>query len=80
MGDIKARAKDDLGNVQEALAVTEEAKHKAEAEAEDEAEAETILLKFERTSLLMKFGVEKDEVSSLQSQASKDNEAMEKDY
>ena len=76
MGDIKARAKDDLGKVQDALAVTEEAKHKAEVEAE----AETILLKVERTSLLMKFGVAKDEVSSLQSQASKDNEAMEKDY
>ena len=74
MGDTKAWSEEDLGNVRDALAVTEEAKRKAEAEAE------TTFLEVERTSLLKKFGAEKDEMSSLQSQASKDKEAMEKDY
>ena len=70
MGDTKAWAEDDLGNVRDALVVTEEAKPKAEAEAK--AEAETTFLEVERTSLLIKFGAAKDQVSSLQSQASKD--------
>ena len=71
-GDAKARAEDDLARVQEALMVVEEARRKAEAE--------TACLEVERTSLLLKLGVAKDEVSSLYSQASKDKEAIEEDY
>ena len=72
MGDARARVKDDLARVRDALAVEEEAKHKAEAE--------TTRLEVERTSLLLELGAAKDEVSSLQSQAGKDKEAMEEDY
>ena len=71
-GDAKVRAKDDLARVQEALAVTEEAKRKVE---DDIARLEV-----ERTSLLLDLGATKDEVSSLHSQAGKDKEAMEEDY
>ena len=54
------------------MAVVEEAKRKAEAK--------TAHLEVEWTSLLLKLGAAKDEVSSLQSQAGKDKEAMEEDY
>ena len=63
---------DKFARVQDALAVAEEAKHKAEAEA--------TRLEVERTSILVEIGMAKDEVSSLHSQASKDKEAMEEDY
>ena len=72
MGDVKALAKDKLARVQDALAVTEEAKCKVKAEAAH--------LEVERTSLLLEIGAAKDEVSSLHSQAGKDKEAMEEDY
>ena len=62
----------DLARVQDALAAVEEAKHKAKSEASR--------LDVERTSLLLEIGVAKEEVSSLQSQAGKDKEAIEKDY
>ena len=58
--------------VRDTLVVAEEAKRKAEAE--------TTHLEVERTFLLLDLGATKDEVSSLQSQASKDKEAMEEDY
>ena len=44
------------------------------------AETETTHLEVEQTSLLLELGAAKDEVSSLHSQASKDEEAMEEDY
>ena len=49
-------------------------------ETKCKAEAETAHLEVEQTSLLLELGVEKDEVSSLQSQAGKDKETMEEDY
>ena len=72
MGGARVRAEDDLARVRDALAVVEGAKRKAEAE--------TARLEVEWTSLLLELGVAKDEVSSLQSQAGKDKEAMEEDY
>ena len=61
-----------MARVRDALAVTKEAKCKAKAK--------TTRLAVERTSFLLKLGTEKDKVSSLQSQAGKDKEAMEEDY
>ena len=58
-GDAKALAKDKLARVQDALAVVEKARRKAEAEVAH--------LKFERTSLLLEIGAIKDEVSYLHS-------------
>ena len=69
---MKARTKDDLARVQDALVVAEEARRKTEAEV--------AYLKVERTLLMLEIGATKDEVSSLQSQAYKDKEAMEEDY
>ena len=54
---------------EEARAVVEKARCKAEAE--------TARLEVEQTSILLEIGVAKDEVSSLHSQANKDKEAME---
>ena len=54
------------------MAVVEEAKCKAEAE--------TARLEVDKTSLLLELRAAKDEVSSHQSQAGKDKEAMEKGY
>ena len=61
-----------MARVQDALAVAKEAKRRAEVEA--------ARLVVERTSLFLEIGVAEDEVSSLQSQADKGKEAMEKDY
>ena len=58
--------------LQDALAVVEETKRKAEAE--------TALLEVKRTLLLLELGAAKDEVSSLQSQVGKNKEAIEEDY
>ena len=71
-GDAKARVEDDLARVQEALVVAEEVRFKAEVEIAH--------LEVERISLLLELGATKDEVSSFQSQAGKDKEAMEEDY
>ena len=71
-GEAKVLAKDKLARVQDALAVANEAKHKAEAEA--------VLLEVERTSLLLDIGAVKNEVSSLHFQEGKDKEVMEEDY
>ena len=71
-GDAKVREEDELVRVQGALAVAEEARRKTEAEVAS--------LEVERTSLPLEVGVTKDEVSSLQSQASKDKVAREEDY
>ena len=61
-----------MARVRDALAVTEEAKRKARVE--------TTRLEVEQTSLMLELGAAKDEVSTLQSQASKNKEAMKKDY
>ena len=71
-GDAKALVVDKLAKAQDALAVVEEAKWKAEAEA--------ARLEVKRTSLLREIGTTKGEVSSLNSQANKDKEDMEEDY
>ena len=49
-------------------------------EARHKAEAETPRLEVEQMSHLLELMVDKDKVSSLHSQASKDKEAMEEDY
>ena len=54
------------------MAIAEEARRKAEDEATH--------LEVELTSLLLEIRAAKDEVSSLQSQADKDKEAIEEDY
>ena len=72
MGDTKAGVEDDLARVQEALAVVEEARHKAKVE--------TARLEVEWMSLLLEHRATKDEVSSLHSQIGKDKEDMEEDY
>ena len=61
-----------MARVQDALVVAEEAKRKAEAEVSR--------LEVERTSLVLEIGATKDKVSSFQSRADKDKEAMEEDY
>ena len=67
-----ARAKDALVVAKEARVVAKEARRKVESEA--------ARLEVDRTSLLLKLGTVKDEVSSLPSQSGKDKEAMEKEY
>ena len=71
-GDAKELVEDKLARVQDALAVAEKARRKAEAEV--------ARLEVEQTSLLLEVGTTKDEVSSLYSQAGNDKEAMEEDY
>ena len=72
VGGARERAQDDLARVRDALAVAEEAKRKTEAK--------TARLEVERTSLLLELEAAKDEVSFLQSQASKNKKSMEEDY
>ena len=57
-----------------------DAKERAEEELARVRDALAVTEEFERTSLLMDIRAAKDEVSSLQSQAVKDKEAMEEDY
>ena len=71
-GDAKARAKDNLTRALDALAVVEEDGRRLEAKV--------ACLAVEQTSLLLELEASKDEVSSLHSQAGKDEEAMEEDY
>ena len=71
-GVAKARAEDDLARVQDTLVIAKEAMCKAEAKV--------ATLEVEWTLLLLEVGATKDEVSSLQFQASKDKLAMEEDY
>ena len=71
-GDTKALAEDDLTRVQDALVITDKAKRKVEAKVAS--------LEVEQTSLLLEVWTTKDEVSSLQSQASKDKVTMEENY
>ena len=71
-GDAKARVEDDLVRALDALATTEEDRHRSKAEI--------ARLAVERTSLFLELEASKDKVSSLHSQAGKDKEAMEGDY
>ena len=79
VGDAKARMKYDLARVKDALVAAEEAKEITE-EARHKAESEVSQLEVDQKSLLLELGMGKDEVFSLQSQAGKDKEAMEKEY
>ena len=49
-------------------------------EVRRKAESEVARLEVDWTSLLLELGTVKDEVSSLQSQAGRDKEAMEEEY
>ena len=69
--DAKVRAKDDLTQARDALAIVEEDGRRLEAEV--------ARLVVNRTSLLLELEASKDEVSSLHSQVGKDKEAMEED-
>ena len=70
--NARARAKEDLARVQEALAVAKESRCKAKVG--------TAFLEVERTSLLLELEATKDEVSSFHSQADRDKEAMDEEY
>ena len=72
VGEAKAREKDDLTRVQDALAAMDEDGCGLEAEVTH--------LTVERTSLLLELEASRDEVSSFHSQAGKDKEAMVEDY
>ena len=78
-GEAKAWVDEDQVRVQGALAVTEEAKAVV-VEARRKAEVKATRLEVDWMSLLLDLGMTKDEVSSLQSQANKDKEAMEEEY
>ena len=64
MGSARAKVESELARVQNALAVVEEARRKAEDEASR--------LAIEQVSLLIKLGTSKDEVSVLQAQVLKE--------
>ena len=65
-GDVNAKVEGDLARVKDALAAAEEARVVVE-EARCKAESEAARLEVDLTSLLLKLGTAKDEVSSLQS-------------
>ena len=69
MGDLREKLEGELARVKNALAAAEEARPVAK-EARRKAESEVFRLKVDWTSLLLELGMVKDEVSSLQSQAS----------
>ena len=72
MGEAKARAKDVLTRVQDALAVANEEWRGLEAEV--------ARLTVEITSLLLDLEASRNEVFALHSQVGKDKEAMVEDY
>ena len=71
-GSAKEKVKSELARVQNALAVTEEARRKAEDKASR--------LAVDRVSLLLELGTSKDEVSALQAQDLQEKKALEEDY
>ena len=79
VGDARANMEGDLARVKDALAAAKEARAVAE-EAKRKLKSEAVRLEVDRTSLLLELRMVKEEVSSLQSQAGKDKEAMEKEY
>ena len=75
VGEAKAWVEEDPARVQGALTAAEGAKATTD-KTRRKAEAKAARLEVEWTSLLLKLGTTKDEVSSFQSQAGKDKEAM----
>ena len=71
-GSARAKAEFELARVQNALAVSEEARRKADDEAS--------CLAFERVSLLLEIGTTKDEVFALLAQALKEKKALKEAY
>ena len=69
---VRAKVESELARVQNALAIIEEARRKAENEA--------ICLAVERVSLLLELGTRKDEMSALQAQALKEKKALGEAY
>ena len=78
-GDVRVKLEGDLARVKDAMATLEESRVVAE-EARRKVEYEATRLEVDRTSLMLKLGAAKDEVSSLQSQAGKGKKAMEEEY
>ena len=72
MGSARAKMESKLARVQNALAVSEEARRKTEDEANH--------LAVKRVSLLLELGTSKDEVFSLQAHALKEKKALEEAY
>ena len=71
-GSVRAKVESELDRVQNALAVSKEARRKTEDEASR--------LAVERVSLLLELGTSKDEVSAFQAQSLKEKKALEKAY
>ena len=71
-GNARTKVESELARVQNALAVVEEARQKAEDEARRLAD--------ERVSLLLELGTCKDEVSAIQAEALKEKKALEEAY
>ena len=71
-GSARAKVESELARVQNALAISEEARQKAEDEAS--------CLAVERVSLLIELMTSKDEVSTLQAQAFKEKKALDEAY
>ena len=72
VGSVKMKVESELAKVQNALAVSEEARRKAEDEASR--------LAVERISLLLELGTSKDEVSALQVQALNEKKALDEAF
>ena len=77
--DARAKLEGDLARVKDALVAAKEVKAVVE-EARRKAEYEAAQLEVDRASFLLELGMVEDEMSSLQSQADKDREAMEEEY
>ena len=71
-GSARAKVESKLARVQNALAISEEARQKAEDEASH--------LAVERVSMLLELGSNKDEVSALHTRALKEKKALEEAY
>ena len=71
-GSARAKVESELARVQNALAVSKEARRKMEDDAS--------LLAIERVSLLLELGTSKNKVSALQAQALKEKKALEEAY
>ena len=71
-GSARKKVEFELASVQNALAIAEEARRKAEDEASHLAD--------ERVSLLLELGTCKDEVSTIRVEVLKEKKSMEKAY
>ena len=77
--DVRDKLEGDLARVKDALVTAKEPKAVAE-EARRKVESEATQLEVDRASFLLELGMVKDEMSSLQSQANQDREAMKEEY